>query len=316
MSAWGFGLYENDTALDIKDEFEDLMKSGKTVRAITEKMINDYQCIMNDPIEETVFWLALADTQWNYGVLLPDVKQKALDLIDRTAVQMSISEELLGSAARIKNDFDSFRAKLLSPQPPAKKEHKKRVYVCRWKEGDVFACRMESDLARERGLLGCYFLIQKVDEDICYPGHIVPIIYVKITKDSKLPTNQNEYDQLEFVQTWNIRYEERFRPVDFRRPAEDIAEKSKIHYECDEYGYLPEFRAVLLNTSRKVIPKDLIYLGNFESARKPRIEFVPHAKINIVHVSWNNHGESFETDMIKRYCRYNLRESSIYRSQS
>lgn len=72
---------------------------------------------------------------------------------------------------------------------------KKRVYKCQWNLGDVFAYELESDLAKERGLYGRYFLIQKIDEDVWYPGHIVPIVYVKITNDNKLPSNVEEYNQ-------------------------------------------------------------------------------------------------------------------------
>ena len=44
---------------------------------------------------------------------------------------------------------------------------------------------------------------------------------------------------------------------------EDIAEKTKFKYEVDEYGFLPEYRILLLNTSKKIIPNNLIYVGNF-----------------------------------------------------
>ena len=76
MGIWGAELYQNDTSLDIKDEFEELFKNGKTAREITEKLIEDYKGIMGKPDEEPLFWYALADTQWDFGVLLPEVKKK------------------------------------------------------------------------------------------------------------------------------------------------------------------------------------------------------------------------------------------------
>ena len=95
-----------------------------------------------------------------------------------------------------------------------------------WKLGDVFAYPLKSDLAKERELYGRYFLIQKVDEAAWYPRHIVPIIYVKITSDTYLPSNIEEYNQLEYVQTWFTKYEERFWPIDLSRPQEDLMQKS------------------------------------------------------------------------------------------
>ena len=206
MGMWGFELYQNDTALDVKDEFYELFNAGKTAQEITDKLTEDYKSIMGDTDEEPIFWLALADTQWDLGVLLPVVKEKALYWID--------------------NDCGIFKYQTIDISAKVQ-----RVYKCQWKLGDVFAYKLESELAKERGLYGRYFLIQKVDEGIWYPGHIVPIVYVKITNNTNLPSNVEEYDQLEYVQTWFTKYEERFLPIDMRHPEEDIAEKSKINYQ-------------------------------------------------------------------------------------
>lgn len=171
-------------------------------------------------------------------------------------------------------------------------------------------------MAKERGLYGRFFLIQKIDECPWHPGHIVPIVYVKITNDHNLPASVEEYDKLEYVQTWFTKYEDRFWPIDMTRPQEDIAEKSKLNYQVDEYGFLPQYRVILLNTSKKVIPANLIYLGNFADALRPQKEFVPHSKVNIVSAPWKRFDETFETKMIKRYCGHNLRELSIYANKN
>lgn len=306
MGMWGSELYQNDTSLDIKDEFEELYNAGNPVQAITEKLVEEYKSIMGDAEEEPLFWWALADTQWNLGVLMPGVKEKALCWIEKGR----------GTPQSWLMDMSDLRARLLSPQPPAKKPRKSRTYKCQWKLGDVFAYQLESDLARERGLCGRYFLIQKVDEGVWHPGHIVPIVYVKITNDNHLPSNIEEYDRSEYVQTGFSRYEERFWPIDMTRPEEDIAEKSKINYQVDEYGFLPRYRTMLLNTSKRVIPASLIYVGSFANAVPPQREFVPHSKQNIAPVAWKQFDETFETKMIKWYCGHNLRELSIYTNKS
>ena len=316
MGMWGFELYQNDTSLDVKDEFEELYRTGNTVRDITDKLTEDYKSIMGDVDEEPLFWLALADTQWNLGVLLPDVKEKALYWIDKDRDLLNCRTIDMSTTAKRRKILDKLKTKLLSPQPPVKKPIKKRVYKCQWKLGDVFAYRLESDLAKERGLYGRYFLIQKIDEGIWHPGHIVPIVYVKITRDTDFPSNVEEYNQLEYVQTWFTKYEDRFLPIDMRRPQEDIAEKSKINYQVDEYGFLPQYRVELLNTSKRVIPTKLIYVGNFANAVRPQREFIPHLKENIVAVSWKQFDETFETKMIKRYCGHNLRQLSIYKEKN
>ena len=312
MGAWGTSLYTNDSASDIRGDYVDKLRRGKTNEEATKELINANLDIMGDAEEEPLFWFALADTQWSLGVLLPIVKEKALYWINRDNSMLNCQTTDMLAKAKKKIFLDDLQAKLLSPQPPVRKPVKKRIYKCQWKLGDVFAYQLESDLAKERDLYGRYFLIQKIDEDVWYPGHIVPIVYVKITSDTKLPSNVEEYNQLEYVQTWFTRYEDRFLPIDMRRPQEDIAEKSKMNYQVDEYGFLPQYRVKLLNTSKSVIPKKLIYIGNFMNVVLPQKEFIPHSKENIVSISWKQFDETFETKMIKRYCGHNLRELSIY----
>ena len=62
----------------------------------------------------------------------------------------------------------------------------------------------------------------------------------------------------------------------------------------------------------KEFPKKLIYVGNFPDAIRPKKEFIPHVKENIIAVSWKRFDETFESEMIKHYCDHTLRELSIY----
>jgi len=63
MGTWGDKLYQNDTTLDVKDQFEEGISSGKDTEEITRQLINDFSCLMDDPLQGVLFWLALADTQ-------------------------------------------------------------------------------------------------------------------------------------------------------------------------------------------------------------------------------------------------------------
>lgn len=312
MGTWGPKLYQDDFAEDIRDYYIDQLRRGKIGINITQELLVKHMIQISDPEEASIFWFALADTQWNLGRLEDKVKEKALEHIlmgDNLERWKTENPKMAKAREQILKDL---RQKLLSPQPPEKKMSQYKIYRCEWKYGDVYAYKLESDLAQEKGLYGRYLLIQKVDEGLWHPGHIVPIVYVKITDDTNLPSNEEEYNQLEYVQTWFTRFDERFLPIDMSRPQEDIAEKSKINYQVDEYGFLPQYRVTLLNTSKKAIPKKLIYLGNFTNAVSPKNEFIPHSKNNIVAVSWKQFEETFETKMIKLYYGHNLRGLNIY----
>lgn len=316
MGAWGAKLYQDDIAQDVRDKFKDLLRRGKTAEEITKKLIAEYEYAINDSDDGPIFWIALADTQWELGRLMPEVKKQAVAWLDKGGDLAKWQIENPKLVIIRKKVLDELCKKLNTPQPPEKKILQYNLYACEWKVWDVFAYQLESDLAKEKGLYGRYFLIQKIDETTWYPGHIIPIVYVKITMDDKLPTNVDEYNQLEFVQTWFTKYEDRFLPIDGRRPLEDIAEKSKINYAVDDYGFLPQYRAKLLSTSKRVIPSKLLYLGNCTDEVRPKNEFIPHTKENIVSVSWKNLDQTFETQMIKKYCGYNLRELSIYKKSN
>lgn len=316
MGTWGPKLYQDDLAEDIREYYKEQLHRGKKGIDITQELLIQYQIEISDSEEASVFWFALADTQWNLGRLEDKVKEMALKHIQLGDDLERWEVENPKMAKEREQTIQDLQQKLLSPQPPEKKVTQYKIYRCEWKYGDVYAYQLESDLAEEKGLYGRYFLIQKVDEGVWHPGHVVPIVYVKITSDTNLPSNVEEYNQLEYVQTWFTKYEERFWPIDMRRSKEDIAEKSMITYHVDEFGFLPQYRAKLLNTSKRVIPTKLFYVGNFTNAVPPQKEFVPHSKENVVSVSWKQFDETFETKMIKLYCGHNLKELSIYTNKN
>ena len=157
MGKWGFGLYQNDTALDVRDEFKELFNAGKTAQEITAQTTEEYQSIMGDIDDEPLFWYALADTQWNFGVLLSEVKEKALYWINKECDIFKDQTTDISAETKRKKTLDDLRVKLLSPQPPVKRAVKKRIYKCQWKMGDVFAYQLESELAKKEGCMDGIF---------------------------------------------------------------------------------------------------------------------------------------------------------------
>lgn len=138
MGAWGVRLYEDDIALDIKNRLDELQK-GKTVREITNELIDEYSSELDDIDCAPAFWFALADTQWELGRLLPEVKEQALAWLDKGGDLALWQEENPELAAEREKVLNQLRQKLNSPQPPEKKITQRRIYKCEWKTGDVFA---------------------------------------------------------------------------------------------------------------------------------------------------------------------------------
>ena len=300
MGAWGTGLYQDDVAMDVRDTYKDQLHRGKTGEEITQELMEDYEDLLDDMEDGPVFWFALADTQWALGRLEDDVKERALSYLENGGDAWRWETEGAAKVRAREKVLQKLKEKLNTPQPPKKKVSQYRLYQCKWNLGDVYAYLLEGELAKERGLAGRYLLLQKVDERTYHPGHIIPIVYVRITADGTLPQSLEEFERLEYVQTGRTRWEERFWPIDGSRPEEDIFEKSQKHYEVDEKGFLPKFRATLISTSAKSIPSKLIYIANYQNVTPPPKEFIPSSNVNLPAFQW----KYFENAMVERYCIY------------
>jgi len=176
MGAWGTSLYANDYASDIRGDYIDMLRRGKTNDEVVEKLINDNQEIMGDDEEEPLFWFALADTLWNYGRLQDSVRDKALYFLDQDGELERWRESGKKQLEAWQRTRAKLKEKLLSPQPPEKKVSPYRFYKNPWQLGDVYAYQFSSDYSKEQGYFGQYIVFRKVGDGVEWPGHIIPVV--------------------------------------------------------------------------------------------------------------------------------------------
>lgn len=152
MGAWGAGLFADDLAADVRDEFCDLLGDGLTAKEATERLRKEYAQAIDDGDEGPVFWLALAATQWKLGRLEGFVKQKALDVIS----SRSDLARWDTSADRTKREkvLAKLRDQLLSQPPPPKKIRKTFKEASDWRVGEVVAFRLRSGRLALMRLIG------------------------------------------------------------------------------------------------------------------------------------------------------------------
>lgn len=280
MATWGPKIYQDDIAEDVRNYYKDQLKRGKTNEEVTKELIDSNQDIISDIDDAPVFWFALADTQWELGRLLPFVKQKALEYLQKgTNLERWKAESSTQKEIKIREEvLNELEQKLNSEMPKEKKMTQYKLYKCEWKTGDIFAYRLESDYAAKKGLINRYLLIQKINEYIWHPGHIVPIVRIKITQQNELPINKQEFDSLEYVQTW----------------------QKKINGI-----FVPEFLITMISTSRAIIPKKLKFIANYQDVDLPNNEYIEKDKISIIACQW----KVFEKTMIDKYCEFNLKQN-------
>lgn len=279
MGAWGTSLYENDTTCDVRDDYIDKLKRGKSNEEATNELISQ-NIDMEDDVEEiALFWFALADIQWNYGRLLPRVKEKALFFLEQEEVSVRWKEtgekeyKLWIETLRILKD------KLLSPMPEVKKVSKYRLYRCPWKLGDVFAYQLSGEYSKKMGMYGKYIIFRKVSEDTFWPGHIIPVVQVYKWIGEEIPTIEKIEKLPLLIQNY---------------------EPETLRYKPDiEPRYLME----LITTSKNMISKQkLKYITNIKG--QDLIEFENEEYlIDYMIVGWEGAGynDSIEEYIIDRY---------------
>ena len=300
MGAWGPGLYSDDVTEDVRGIYVDKLHRGKNGEQASKEMIAEFEWACSDEDDAPVFWFAMADMQWNYGRLQEEVKKKALYYLDDMKNLQRWEHENPKMAEKRKQVLNELRKKLNTLQPSEKKVSQYRLYHCQWKVGDMYAYQLEGEYAKERGLNGKYLLFYKIAESIWWPGHVIPVVYIKLTENNEIPKTREELEKLEYIQASVLN-------------SNDFSDKFIIDahgkwknrdFEADEYGYLSIYRFQLISTSKKSIPKKLSYIGNFLNLTPPDKEFIMEIKENIRPIDW----KKVEEDVLTKYFLYNKRD--------
>ena len=303
MSIWGPGLYQNDVSDDVKRYFRDQLHRGKNAEQITKELMNSCREIISDQDDRPNFWLALADVQWDMGRLLPEVKEQALTCLSDGSALLPWQDAPKKEYAKRKQVLEKLAEKLNTPQPPEKKVSQYKLYQCPWKVGDVFAFPLESEKAKNIGLAGGWILLEKAGEIIWHPGHRIPAMYAKLFAGDAFPATLEEYEHLAYIKHSYWRFDmSLFRVPD---PSDQSNDANRIR-SVDENGYLSEYRFAMITTSKRVIPKKLVYVGNFAGAKHPAKDYVSQWDVEIQAYFWKD----LEEKMLWNYC--NVKQDSSH----
>lgn len=113
MGAWGYGIYENDSAVDIAEGFQDYLEEGKSVETALRRICEDYSDCKS---EEYV--LALVELQIRYGIIVD------LPLFDE-AKKMCTDEEAMqdwDEPEKRREELNKLLKKIQKFTPSIKKE--------------------------------------------------------------------------------------------------------------------------------------------------------------------------------------------------
>lgn len=115
MGTSGTGVFDDDLAADVRDDYLAMIAEGQSDSAALTGILRSYHETVRDDDEGSVFWFALAATQWKYGRLLSRVRAKALAIINRGGdVHRWPREQDVNRRRKV---LEQLKTKLLSKQP-------------------------------------------------------------------------------------------------------------------------------------------------------------------------------------------------------
>ena len=186
MGAWNASINGNDTAQELKSEYQAAFFYNDVETALAK--IDTYVRSMFDESDEeewSCYFYSLAEFMWKHGILTEDVRARAIDMID-SGFGLEIWElEGTSTLNKRKKVLAEFRGKLLSPQPPKKKIrfnlHMKPIF----QTGDLVALQLKtldkhypahSKLGEDifKGYDGKYIVLRKVGDEISQYSSIEP----------------------------------------------------------------------------------------------------------------------------------------------
>ena len=143
MGAWGVGIRQDDFVLDVIGDFEDLLKSGQSIRDATEAVRSKYAAGLTDADADPLFLIALADVQWTYGELDPQVRDRVKEDLEsgRSLAAWTEDQRVL---SRRRTALERFISRIEQSNPRPKRLPKAIVRAPRFRAGDCLSIRLSN----------------------------------------------------------------------------------------------------------------------------------------------------------------------------
>jgi hypothetical protein len=137
VGTWGTGLFSDDLACDIRDHYRALVEDGVEDAAAARLTAEKYREYLEQP--DGIALLAFAITQSTLGRLDPDIRDKALAVLDRGADLDEWKRENPKQLPKRRAVLDKARAQLVGPQPARKRLRPPKRVLSGLAAGDVLA---------------------------------------------------------------------------------------------------------------------------------------------------------------------------------
>lgn len=107
MGAWGIAITSDDTVMDIITTYKETLKKSQSYVEARSEVEKNFSAVANDE-ESHLYWLALANIQWKYGVLDNDVLFNVTKIVNNGDSLKSWEEQgdkVANKRKKVLNDF-------------------------------------------------------------------------------------------------------------------------------------------------------------------------------------------------------------------
>jgi hypothetical protein len=187
MGTWGINLYQDDVALDVRDEYLNRLRIGMNNKGATDAILNSYESENENDEDTVIMYLALADTQSKYGRLLPQIKKQALKYINNN-IDLERWIEDKKKYEKRKKVLDELKERLETKQLVEKPISKLTFARSSWDKGDLLFYQILNEEEKDRKWHGKYVLLRVVE--------------IKKFSKGSLPIDEY-YDEMPIISLYN-----------------------------------------------------------------------------------------------------------------
>lgn len=139
VGTWGVGLWADDTTCDVRALYREALEDGASGQQAAGTVLAHFAADLADEWNAPTVWLALAVAQHRHGRLTPEVRDRALAVIDSGTDLRRWEHPGPRERGRRAAVLTRIRTRLGSPQPPRKPVRRRHRFVTTLSPGDVVA---------------------------------------------------------------------------------------------------------------------------------------------------------------------------------
>ena len=254
-----FDIIDNGIFFDVLADYSDYLDDDMTPQEATREICSEYDEPLADHDDAPYVYLAIAMAQMDHGCLQRKAKEKALqclDLIGSRLMEESGEDQIPAEILKIKEKLTNYKGK---------RKPRKHI-ICDWKEGDVYAQKLEGQYAEKVGLTGCYLLLRTADLYSSY-GDVEPLCYLSLHQKQSIPATIEDITDALYLQA---DFRSQFR---FLVTTKDEAQYKKFFYVGNFHDITPPEKEVICPKELLSLYRVPLHLDNIEYITCARYSF-------------------------------------------